>query len=321
MRESCVSVNEISEQSSRHCSSNLCCFSFRISAVPESDPSLTYGPVLPPAVVPPACHPGAASSRAAAVAAAARPTASAAAAVGAAATATPPTGATAAAHHGTRFSEPVVAARLPLHWGNAKNTGISESPSQRVTRRPMQRAAATGAFNSLCLHPSFWCLSKNVPAEVQSRLLVPHRPQEQRCHLFVRRAKHEKKHRSCIYPPNIPVPWYPFLKVCTLPANPDFTERTEPLRRCLVPVFADSFTAIFIGNKEEVYGSDLSTSQGGEQICFLWVGGQMPSRLPVSSNAKWIYPLIKWKQLKCHFLFYNTERLKQHFHGLRVCFR
>lgn len=74
--------------------------------MPGSDLSLISGPVLPPAVGPPVCRPGAASSPAAAVAA--QSTAS--AGVGAGAGATPPTGATAAVHLGTPFLGPAAAA-------------------------------------------------------------------------------------------------------------------------------------------------------------------------------------------------------------------
>lgn len=73
--------------------------------MPESDPSHTFGPVLPSAVVHPAFHPGAASS----------PAASVGVKVGAAAIVTHPTGATAAVHPGTRSLVPAVGVGVGVH--------------------------------------------------------------------------------------------------------------------------------------------------------------------------------------------------------------
>lgn len=66
----------------------------------------------------------------------------------------------------------------------------------------------------------------------------------------------------------------------------------------LIRVFTNGFTGIVIRNKKKVYCSGLSTSQGGEKTCFLGEGGPMASKLPVSSNVKLIYPLIKWKTIE-----------------------
>lgn len=76
-----------------------CSFSDWSSTVPGSDLYRTSGPVLPPAVDPPAYHPGVASLHEVAVAA--QIGASAEAGAGVAATVIPPTGATAEVHLGT----------------------------------------------------------------------------------------------------------------------------------------------------------------------------------------------------------------------------
>lgn len=52
----------------------------------------------------------------------------------------------------------------------------------------------------------------------------------------------------------------------------DFAERNEVLMSDssrLIRVFTNGFRGIVVRNKEKVYCSDLSTSQGGEQTCSL----------------------------------------------------
>lgn len=64
--------------------------------------------------------------------------------------------------------------------------------------------------------------------------------------------------------------------------------------RCLQTASQGSLS----GMRRKVCCSVLSTSQGGEETCFLGQGGPMTSKLPVSSNVKLIYPLIKWKTIE-----------------------